>query len=73
MNYAYQYDYENDPNAFETATLDFFYDQYFNGEEGHNYTDEQVTTSVVRADIDNCLDIMRTLLYHHFGIKENEQ
>ena len=40
------YDYENDTKAFESATIDFFYDDYFKGAEGHDYTDEQITMSV---------------------------
>lgn len=66
-------DYENDVNAFKDATIDFFYDEYFKGEEGHDYTDEQITMSVEQADIDNCMDIMKDILYKHFDIKTNEQ
>lgn len=57
---------------FDNATVDFFYDQYFKGEEGHDYTDEEITMSVTKADVDNCLEIMKTTLYRHFGIKENK-
>ena len=63
-------DYENDQNAFNDAVIDFFYDDYFKGEEGHDYTDEQIAMSVERADIENCLEIMRGVLYKHFDIKE---
>lgn len=65
-------DYENDVNAFKDASIDFFYDEYFRGEEGHDYTDEQITMSVEQADIDNCIEIMKDILYKHFGIKTNE-
>ena len=65
-------DYENDVNAFKDATIDFFYDEYFKGEEGHDYTDEQITMSVEQADIDNCMEIMKDILYKHFDIKTNE-
>lgn len=66
-----RYDYENDYEAFNTATIDFFYDHYFKGEEGHtDWTDEQITGSIQKYDIDNCLDIMKGILYKHFGIKE---
>ena len=64
------YDYENDPNAFETATLDFYYDQYFKGEQGHTYTDKEISISTGKTDIDDCLAIMKTILYRHFGISE---
>lgn len=70
--YLYNYDYENDTEAFSTATLDFFYDQYFKGEEGHDYTDNEITMSVNKADIDNCLEIMKAVLYRHFDIKKGE-
>jgi len=65
-------DYENDFKAFDTATIDFFYDDYFKGEEGHDYTDEQISMSVEKCDVDNCLETMRGILYDHFGIKEQK-
>lgn len=65
-----RYDYENDHKAFHTATLDFFYDQYFKGYEGHDYTDDEVTMSTTKEDIDECLDLMKDSLYRHFDIKE---
>ena len=58
--------------TFDDATIDFFYDDYFKGEEGHDYTDEQITMSVNQDDIDDCLATMRGILYKHFGIKEGE-
>lgn len=64
-----RYDYENDYEAFDTATIDFFYDQYFRGEEGHDYTDNEISMSVEKTDIDNCLELMKNNLYKHFGIK----
>lgn len=63
-------DYENDYKAFNDATIDFFYDDYFKGEEGHDYTDEQIQMSVNKDDIENCLDTMRGILYDHFGINK---
>lgn len=65
-----KYDYENDSNAFCSATIDFFYDDYFKGEAGHDYTDEQITMSVNKTDIDDCLEIMKATLYKHFDIRE---
>lgn len=66
-----RYDCENDYKAFNTAIMDFFYDHYFKGEEGHtDWTDEQITGSVQKDDIDNCLEIMKDTLYDFFGITE---
>ena len=65
-----KYDYENDSKAFNSATIDFFYDDYFKGEEGHDYNDDQITMAVEKQDIDNCMAIMKDILYKHFGIKE---
>lgn len=62
--------YENDSKAFENATIDFFYDEYFKGEQGHGYTDEQVSMSVCKDDVDDCIKVMKNILYKHFGIKE---
>ena len=64
------YDYENDPKAFESAVIDFFYDDYFKGAEGHDYTDEEITMSANKADVDNCIAIVKDTLYRHFDIKE---
>ena len=64
------YDYDNDPEAFETATLDFYYDQYFKGECGHDYTDHEIAMATTKTDLDDCLEIMRAILYRHFGINE---
>lgn len=69
MEYIYEYNYEKDSEAFGTATIDFFYDQYFKGAEGHDYTDEQVSTSVQKDDIDNCLEVMKHILYKHFDVR----
>lgn len=63
----YKYDYENDYKAFNDATIDFFYDDYFRGEEGHDYTDEEITISTTKVDVDNCLELVRDTLYRHFG------
>lgn len=58
---------------FETATIDLFYDDYFKGEKGHDdYTDDEITMSVNKDDIDDCLTSMRDILYKHFGIREAE-
>lgn len=62
--------YEKDFKAFDDATIDFFYDEYFKGEEGHDYTDEQIMMSVNKADIEDCIATMRGILYKHFGIEE---
>lgn len=66
----HKYDYENDYKAFNDATIDFFYDDYFRGEEGHDYTDNDITMSTTKVDIDNCLELMRDTLYRHFGIED---
>lgn len=58
---------------FDDATVDFFYDSYFRGEEGHDYTDEQISMSVNKDDIEDCLGTMRGILYKHFGIKKGEK
>ena len=68
-----EYDYENDSNAFRSATIDFFYDEYFKGEAGHDYTDEEITMAVSKTDIDDCLEIMKDILYKHFGIKKGKK
>lgn len=54
---------------FDKDTIDFFYDKYFKGKEGHDYTDEQITMSVNKGDIEDCLTTMRGILYKHFGIE----
>ena len=59
--------------CFDDATVDFFYDSYFRGEEGHDYTDEQISMSVNTDDIEDCLGTMRGILYKHFGIKKGEE
>ena len=56
---------------FENATIDLFYDDYFKGEKGHDYTDEQITMSATKDDIDDCLTSMRDILYKHFGIRKD--
>lgn len=63
----------NDFKAFDDATIDFFYDQYFRGEEGHDYTDDEITMSVNADDIEDCLGTMRGILYKHFGIKKGKE
>lgn len=64
-------DYKNDPHAFWDSVIDLFYDGYFNGKEGHDYTDEQVELSVNKEDVDKCVAEIKTILYKHFDIKEN--
>ena len=64
--------YENDRNAFRDATIDFFYDEYFRGEEGYEYTDEEIAMSVNKGDVDNCLEVMRGVLYGHFDILKED-
>lgn len=51
-------------------TVDIFYDAYFRGVKGHDYTDEEITWAVVKEDVDDCLRLMKEALYHHFGIDE---
>lgn len=64
--------FEDEFKSFDNATIDFFYDDYFNGEEGHDYTDEEIEASVNKDDIEDCLNTMRGILYKHFGINEKE-
>lgn len=56
-------------NASDKTTIDFFYDDYFNGKEGHTYTDKEIHASASKMDIDDCLEDMRIVLYTHFGIE----
>lgn len=57
-------------NDYEKAVIDFFYDVYFKGKEGHDYTDEEITMSVNKGDIDRCANSVKEVLYKHFDIKE---
>lgn len=56
---------------YKNAVVDFFYDEYFKKREGHDYTDEQITMSVNKGDIDKCVAEIKTILYNQFDIKEN--
>ena len=53
---------------YNEAVIDFFYDVYFKGREGHDYTDEQIAMSVTKMDIDKCVETARDALYEHFDI-----
>lgn len=64
-----EYDYK----AFNDAIIDLYYDDYFRGEEGHDYTDDEITMATTKADIDNMLEIIKATLYKHFDIKGVEQ
>lgn len=57
-------------NEFEKAVIDLFYDAYFKGKEGHEYTDEEITMSATKGDIDKCASSVKSVLYKHFGIHE---
>lgn len=58
---------------FDKATIDFFYDDYFRGEEGHkDWNDMEITFSIEKEDVDDCLETMRGILYKHFDIKGEE-
>ena len=54
---------------YNEAVIDFFYDVYFKGKEGHDYTDEEITMSVNKMDVDKCVDSIKQVLYKHFDIK----
>ena len=58
-------------NDYKNSVIDFFYDEYFKKKKGHDYTDEQITMSVNKEDIDDCVTGIKTILYKHFNIKEN--
>lgn len=65
---------ENTKSSFRNAIVDFFYDEYFRKEKGHEYTDEEIVMSVNGEDIEDCLECMRSVLYMHFGtIKEGSK
>ena len=55
---------------FDEACDNFFYDAYMKGREGHEWTDEEITLSAHRGDIDDCVEALRKALYKHFGIKD---
>lgn len=54
---------------FHTTTIDNYYDNFFNGRKGHNYTDEQIEYATTEEDIKEYLKEQRKILYKHFGIK----
>ena len=64
------YKKEKVSRSFKDKVLNLFYDDYFRNEKGHHYTDEQITISVVKGDIDDCLTNIKQILYKHFGVKE---
>lgn len=56
---------------FEEKTIDFYYDDYFRGEEIRNdWTDDQIAGATNQNDIERCLGKMRRVLYRHFGVSE---
>lgn len=73
MKYIYEYNFENSHKAFEDAVENFYYDIYFNGVKWHDYTDDEITAATTKADIDDCVERFKGILYKNFGIKEEDK
>lgn len=54
---------------FRDKVIDLYYDAYFKEYKGHDYTDEQVTMATTKADLDDCVESIKSVLYKHFNIK----
>ena len=60
-------------DQFKDDCVDFYFDKYQKGYEMRDdWTDEDITISTCKGDIDKCVEVMRKRLYEYFDIKEGD-
>ena len=53
--------------------INLYYDDFFKNYKGHDdWSDEEITISTCKGDVDEFIDEVKNIMYKRFDIKENK-